>query len=80
MKFDKLFGRLFSRFVISFWGFNDHAHSNGLYRYLDPADLAIDDSTDLLDIGFEFSFGNACNVSAYTAQMFSLTASGYGFA
>lgn len=65
-----------SGFVIAFHRLDDQSHAQGLGRDADAADSAVDDRPHLLDVGFEFSFGDAGCFRTDAAQILGLTAGG----
>lgn len=65
-----------SGFIVAFGGLYNQAHAQGAGRDADAADFSVDDRTDFLDVGFEFSFGDAGGFLPDAAQILGLTAGG----
>jgi len=70
-------GCLLRRLIIPLDRFLHQAHSDRLGGDPDPADLAVDHSANLLDIGLEFAFGNAGNLLTHATEVLGLTAPSY---
>lgn len=62
-------------FVVSLRRLFDQAHTNRFGGDPDPADPAVYDGADLLDIGFEFPFCNTGNLFTDATEIFGFTAS-----
>ncbi len=73
-------GRLLRRLVISLDRCLHQAHSDRLGGDPDPADLAVDDSADLLDIRLELALSHAGNLLTHATEVLGLTAPGYALA
>ena len=65
-----------SGFIVAFHRLDDQSHPQGLGGDTDAADSAVDDRPNLLDVGFEFPFGDAGCFRPDAAQILGLTAGG----
>ena len=62
--------------IIAFGGFDDQAVADGLGGDLYSHYLAVHDGADLLDIGLEFAFTDAGDLTADAAEILGLAAVG----
>jgi hypothetical protein len=72
-----LTSRFLGGFVVTFRRLFNQTHPNRLGRDLNSADLAVDQSPDFLNVGFEFSLRDTRSFLSNTAKPFGLTATGY---
>jgi hypothetical protein len=77
MKKTLLTSRFLGGFVVTLRRLFNQAHTNRLGRDLDSADLAVDQSPDFLNVGFEFSLADTRSSLSHAAKPFGLTATGY---
>ena len=68
------FGRLLFRLPGAFRRLDDQTHLDGLGGHLDPADRAVDDGPNALDVGLELPLRHAGRLDTDPAQVLGLTA------